>query len=322
MIRKRLCQGAGKAWRFVARHHSEMIARILLGGIIGALVIVGGCASPEKHRMREKDEVTERIMHAIAELEDAKLERRLEAIYTLERIARESEDISEPVMEVLTAYVREHPPCMGDRVQAEGVHPTLGFACRQCPGVAGARAISADNQAALTILGRRSRTFVKGETTRLDLRCSHVDTAKLAAAHLEGANFFGAHLRAAELSGAHLEEVNFSVADLRGANFTAAHLEGAFLFSTQLESANFTAAHLEGASLRGAVLRWANLTDANLEGADFRGEMDLIPSQVKVAKNWDQAFYGSEFLSELGLPSDHNERLAAKHAKQKPESKR
>ena len=78
---------------------------------------------------------------------------------------------------------------------------------------------------------------------------------KLAALHLENANFFSAYLEGAYLAHAHLESANLSRAHLEGADFYTAHLEGTYLRD----------AHLEGASLRGAFLDAAtNLTDVFL----------------------------------------------------------
>ena len=54
--------------------------------------------------------ITESFAKAVEQLGDDKLEVRLGGIYTLERIARESERDYWPIMETLTAYVRERAP--------------------------------------------------------------------------------------------------------------------------------------------------------------------------------------------------------------------
>ena len=76
------------------------------------------------------------------------------------------------------------------------------------------------------------------------------------------------------------------------------------------ERANLSEANLFGADLRGADLSRAILQGANLEG----GVQYLTASQVKTAKNWEEAFYSDDFLKELGLPPDHNERVKKKLA--------
>ena len=54
--------------------------------------------------------ITESFAKAVEQLGSDKLETRLGAIYTLERISQESEREYWPIMETLTAYVREHAP--------------------------------------------------------------------------------------------------------------------------------------------------------------------------------------------------------------------
>ncbi len=83
------------------------------------------------------------------------------------------------------------------------------------------------------------------------------------------------------------------------------------------ERANLSEANLFGADLRGADLSRAILQGANLEG----GVQYLTASQVKTAKNWEEAFYSDDFLKELGLPPDHNERVKKKLAELEKEKK-
>lgn len=71
-----------------------------------------------------------------------KLEVRLGAVYALERIARDSEEDYWPVIEILTAYVRENAPRQQNDEGAKP-HPR------------------ADIQAILTVIGRRERTHDK-----------------------------------------------------------------------------------------------------------------------------------------------------------------
>src|SRR6185437_5342840 len=61
-------------------------------------------------RVAEEGKITDRFSKAIEQLGSKKLEIRLGGIYALERIANDSERDHWPVMEVLTAYVRENAP--------------------------------------------------------------------------------------------------------------------------------------------------------------------------------------------------------------------
>ncbi len=80
------------------------------------------------------------------------------------------------------------------------------------------------------------------------------------------------------------------------------------------ERADLSKANLQKAILRGANLQKAFLGGANLQGATLVGAKGLTASQVKVAKNWKLAFYRKDFLKELGLPPDHNEKVTKKLA--------
>ena len=56
-------------------------------------------------RVTERGQLTERFTKAIEQLGDNNLDIRLGGIYTLERIAKESEELHGPVMEILTCMV-------------------------------------------------------------------------------------------------------------------------------------------------------------------------------------------------------------------------
>ncbi len=127
----------------------------------------------------------------------------------------------------------------------------------------------------------------------------------------EGKEGERADLRGANLQGAYLSGTNLQKADLRAAN-----LEGADLRGANLQGAALRGANLQGAALRGANLHKAVLRRANLQGADLRGAKGLFASQVKIARNWGLAFYSKDFLKELGLPPNHNERLKRKNLSQ------
>ncbi len=105
-------------------------------------------------------------------------------------------------------------------------------------------------------------------------------------------------------------------ADLSGAN-----LSGAYLFRANLQWAPLREANLQGAELWGANLQGANLRGANLQGVNLRKVKGLTPFLIKVAKNWKLAFYRKDFLTELGLPPDHNEKVKKKLAELDKEKK-
>src|SRR5579859_5423121 len=73
--------------------------------------------------LTEQGQVTERYTKAIEQLGSDKLDVRIGGIYALERIARDSARDHQTVMEVLTAFIREHsreqwpPPYAGSEGQ-------------------------------------------------------------------------------------------------------------------------------------------------------------------------------------------------------------
>lgn len=157
---------------------------------------------------------------------------RLGGIYALERLAKDDEPGHPAVMEVLTAFVRQHSAWVE---AAEASQPD----------------IRPDTQTILTVIGRRKLTYKNGELQRLNLAGTDLRWAILNAANLDGVNFASAHLDKAELK--------------------AAGLRGAILFNAYLSEAILDGAQLQDADLRGAVLQGAKVTGVNFSGADLRG---------------------------------------------------
>ena len=69
---------------------------------------VGAIYTGLSYRLNRAGQITERFTRAIDQLGHPELDVRLGGIYALERIARDSQDDHPQVVEVLTAYVREH----------------------------------------------------------------------------------------------------------------------------------------------------------------------------------------------------------------------
>ena len=92
--------------------------------------------------------MTDRYTKAIEQLGSDKLDVRIGGIYALERVARDSARDHPTVMEVLTAFIREHsreqwpPPDTGNPEQERSTRP--------------------DVQAALTVVGRRDANTTSG----------------------------------------------------------------------------------------------------------------------------------------------------------------
>src|SRR5215475_12933638 len=256
------------------------IRTTLLHGVAGLVLLAAVLLVWRQSQLSRQSQNTERFTRAIDQLDYTKaVEVRLGGIYALERIARDSPETDHwPIMEVLTAYVREHAQ-WSEAKRSEAKPGSEESSDEVKPAV--------DIQAVLTVLGRRSQWFQNGELQCLDLRQTDLRRANLPSAHLEGASFGGAHLERANLGeahlegaalgGAHLERAYLFAAHLEGANLGGAHLERAYLGGAHLEGANLFAAHLEGAYLPWAYLEGADLRGAHLEGA--AGTPETGPSE-------------------------------------------
>jgi hypothetical protein len=187
-------------------------------------------------QLTEDRQITERYARAVEQLGSDKLEVRLGAIYALERIARDSERDHWPIMEILTAYMREHAPWPPNDARSSWRS-------------------SADLGAIITVLKRRPRVYGKGEDQPLNIRRTDLRNVNLIGMHLEAAILVESNFRRAGLYRTHLEEANLAGANLTGADLSEAHLEGAFLWGAQLQGADLSEAHLDGASFREADLR-------------------------------------------------------------------
>jgi hypothetical protein len=149
--------------------------------------------------------ITESFTKAVEQLSSDKLQIRLGGIYTLERISRESELDYWPIMETLTAFVRERARWKEEQVRWKSKDTTPSKP-------------STDIAAVLTVIRRRdskSRERERSENWKLDFTSADLRGAILSGAHLEGAILVGAHLEEAVLYEAHLE----------GAFLAEAHLE-------------------------------------------------------------------------------------------------
>jgi uncharacterized protein YjbI with pentapeptide repeats len=247
------------------RFEVENEARKTLAQIVGgAAVLVGLYFTWSSIEVSREGQVTERFTHAIDQLGSDKSETRVGGIYALERIARNSERDHWPIMEVLTAYVRDNAPWPPEKALSskddqpkQSVKKTMGLIPRQISPKP-----SIDIQAILTVLGRRKRAYEK-------VRERWLQQLDLSWTDLRGAVFWGAHLEGANLQGAHLDGADLRLAAFTAADFEDAHLEGAILQGTRLEGANFRRAYLDTAIVEMAQLEGADMTGVRLRGADL-----------------------------------------------------
>jgi uncharacterized protein YjbI with pentapeptide repeats len=309
---------------------------------LGLYYVVRRVVAAEKAgEVSRQGQITERFTRAISQLGairpngQKRLEIRVGGIYGLEGIARESAEYYWPVMEILTAYVRENAPWQIPVSESKEKLKVVGEQTKMDPLSEVAPKVPADIQAVLSVLGRRALRYRDGEENRLNLAQTNLQRASLGNANLEGALLFRANfqkailtkaklesalidesqlqeanlnyanlqrtslkranLQRASLMGANLQHARLSGTTLQGADLRGIDLRGADLEETNLEGANLQKAKLKGAILRGANLLGANLEGADLEGADLR-VADLREARLQDASLWKALLQGSNLL--------------------------
>lgn len=241
-----------------------------LVGIFSVLLVAAGlfytnAANRAQQKLAEQGQVTDRFGTAIDQLGSGNLDVRLGGVYALERLMHDASGDEANIIEVLSAYIRDHTgtsaPVSQPTTSPAPPHP------------------STDVQAALTVLGRRPDP---ASYVRIDLTW-----ANLTGADLTGANLAHADLREADLAGGYLRSTDLAGAALRNANLTGAYvrfadLAGAYLRYDNLTSANLRSANLAGANLSGAKLTGVKLTGATLTNARW-------PWYATVPQGWARA---------------------------------
>jgi hypothetical protein len=173
------------------------------------------------HELQRQGQVTERFSKAIDQLGKNALETKLGGIYALEQISKESHDLHRPVMDILSAFLREQSRT------------------RKNKGPLGA-----DLQAAAAVIGRRQ---ILGKWS-IDLSGAVLPKVDLSNAHLENAI-----LRETVLEEADLVNCRLDGATLEKAILSKAHLEGAILDMADLDETNLERAYVENTSMKKVI---------------------------------------------------------------------
>lgn len=192
-------------------------AAATLVGVGGTVVVaIAGFRSTSKTNRDTlnsvlEGQVTDRYTKAIEQLGSDKIDVRTGGIYALERIAHDSAKDHPVVMEMLTAFIREHSreqwPPPGHQGQTR-------------------RWTRRDVQAAVTVIGRRDAEHdIPGRS--LDLYYANLTRASIVGANLRRAILRRVELTGADLSGAILVETDLIDVNLHDANLVRADLTGA-----------------------------------------------------------------------------------------------
>ena len=203
---------SGLTSRELAETTNDIRATLLQGLVVTALLI-GAFLTWRQLQVSKEGQVTERFTRAIEQLGSEKLDVRLGAIFALERIAKDSSTDLGAVVEVLSAYIREHSPWPPRNIESPSWQEPGQAPLSEMQEFPTLRVRAADIQAALTVLAQRlaiSAEFVNLSAT--DLR-----RANLRFASFGRASFWGSNLQGARVHSANFAEVLLNMADFRDA---------------------------------------------------------------------------------------------------------
>jgi hypothetical protein len=194
----------------------------VLAMLAGLIAVAGAIFTGLSYRLNQRGQITERFTRAIDQLgatDEAgkpKIDVVLGGIYALERIARDSKDDHPQVVEVLTAYVREHtrdrdppPAATTSGEQREGNEAATPD---EPPRLA------TDVQAVMDVLARRD-TSQDRKQHRLNLSDTGLTALRLYPAqggYLERVNLRRAHLEGAQLSATKLKDAILTMRTSKG----------------------------------------------------------------------------------------------------------
>ena len=224
-------------------------ARTSLIQYIGSVGLVGGLFyTIRTFALAKTTQRAERFTKAIGHVGDKdSLTARAGGAYSLGSLAAEERSYWPIIGEVLAALVRER---------------------------ANASTVTAEVQAALTVIGRRPAE-VSAATPPIDLR----------GAQLQGVKLAGANLENCWLMRAVLDDADLTDSRFRGSNLSHVSLKGAELASADLSETDLSAANLEDANLYRTRLANAVMSGTILTGARNLVAQQLAPGQAAASIN-------------------------------------
>ena len=204
--------------------------------------------SRRAYELAERGQVTDRYAKAVEQLASGATEVRLGAIYALERIARDSPEDHQTVIDVLCAFVRNYSPpsTEADVDRDDGVRTAVEI------------------QAAMQVIGRRNTSH---DQAPLDLR-----NAKLRGLELFDADLSGCYMPNADLSHCSFHRVGLRDARLMWIDFNNSHLVDVDMSGCLLTRSSFQEAYMEQVDLAGANLSdYSNLSESTMRCVSLEG---------------------------------------------------
>lgn len=263
-----------------------------IGGIV---VVIGLYLTWRRVKTMEEQQITDRFSNAVQNLGNENLAIRLGGIYSLERIARDSQNDQWRVIEILTAFIRNQKhPSDYDPKNYE---------------------LPPDIQAALNTIGNRNTSYDSQESS-IDLGNAFLVNARLSlmdfkstrfySANLEGASFIRSNLYATKFFGANLKNARFDKANLMFANFSHGNFHNIKFIETNLKESNFyltdlTKSSFENADLKNSEFQNANLLEvkfdnAKIAGTKFVNVENLKREQLEYAKGYKAKSFSDDIF--------------------------
>ena len=196
--------------RFALKNEARKTLAQICGGAILLTGLYASFRTLDVSREGQLNELYSKSVEQIGATETGgkpKVEVRVGGIYSLGRIANDSQSLRFTVYNVLASYIRAHVPFKGDFTKPQAVAP--------------------DVQAAINVL--QGQPVPNWPLWQLDLRGYNLKNGIF-----QGADLTDADLRGDDLNGADLRTAMMYSADLRDAHLDGAHVEGTDLRRTIL----------------------------------------------------------------------------------------
>src|SRR3989339_247908 len=245
-----------------------------------------------------KNLILQQFSKASELLKDENIAARLSGIYLFEKIMSTNEEYHWPIIELLTAYVREkrdnkkydcdfskeedHLNIEYDEVTKTNFYEIINY---EYDGKGGEIPIKKrylrvpvekDIQAILTILGRRSRKLEKHEESEENLEeiISELQNAIINKSKREETQVISNKLvigmNRIELNNVNMYKVNLRNCHFENTVFSNVIFENAYCENTHFENSDFTNAHFKNAICRHAHFEYASYSFANFENTSFQ----------------------------------------------------
>lgn len=272
----------------------------VLGGLVGLpLALLRVLTTERQVTATEQGLITDRINKAVeglgaektvkrlneggepVELTEPNIEVRIGAIYSLERIAQDSDRDHIQIMEILCAYVRENAPAKNAQnspLERYEIADDCGRTHSEIQRVAElseeattidgvriwARGISiprSDIATTINVIGRRSQHQISLERNARKSFPNHGYRLDLSNTALQRANFGHGDFGLAYFNGAHLAGSNFLYTNLTLADFAYSRLEFSHFEYATLDRNGFSHARMEGASFQSEIKNGIRIGD-------------------------------------------------------------